>query len=245
VDWLPGEHLTVIGRAGRGKTHFVDRLLREQRRYVVVFKTKHDPEDDTRYWRGYKTITRASGMSDQKHTRFLLAPPLGKVNDPAVLVHGRRVSGMYAQQAIEGWAMIRRVFKEGRWTVVVDEGWYAEHYLGMTEGIEMLQTQARSKGVSVVECVQRPVEISRFVLAEATHLVVFRGDRRDSKTIGDASDRDVGDAVATLRGHDFIYHNSNTSEILRGNSNRLPLVFRPAAERLAGALAGALPGERP
>lgn len=223
LSWVPGEHVAIVGQTGSGKTHLIDRLVRENRQYVVVFKTKDDPEDKDKYWRGFKRVETVKGLDDTRYTRFLLHPPLGKTRDP------------YEHQAREFWRLIDKVFKQGGWTVVFDEQWYIEHFLKGKEGVEMLLTQGRSKGISVVMGAQRPVEISRFALSQASHVVMFRGDRRDADTLGRATSVAVRPVVESLREHDFAYWHQRTRSIVKGNARSLTRVVR-------AALADARPG---
>lgn len=216
TPWHPGEHVAVIGQTGRGKTHVIDRLVRENRAYVIVFKTKDDPEDADKYWRGFKRIETVSGLTDTRFTRFLLAPPLGKYPQ------------QYDHMIREGHRLIAKVFKQGGWTVVFDERWLAENILGLQSGIEMLETQGRSKGISVVSGMQRPVDVSRQALAQATHIVSFAGDTRDGDTIGKATTKPYGQAVMALKEHDFAYYHRVSGRIMRGNSQGLSAVIRPA-----------------
>jgi len=213
--WEQGEHVVVAGTTGSGKTHLLDRLIRENRRFVVVFKTKDDPEDRDKYWRGFKRITRASEIRNPRWTRYLLMPPLGKF--PRQYEHQRR----------EAHALIDQVFRMGGWTVVFDERWYAEKFLGVEDGINMLETQGRSKGITVVSGLQRPVEISRFALSQAAHVFMFRGDGRDAETLGKATTRDIRGVVEGLTGHDFAYWHTKTRTVLRSNSRVLPRVITP------------------
>jgi len=214
--WLPGEHVTVIGQTGSGKTHLINRLVSENRNFIVVFKTKEDPEDGKKYWRGFKRIESVRGLDDTRYSRFLLMPPLG------------RYPKQYEHQEREAHRLIQKVFKQGKWTVVFDERWYAENILKVRAGIEMLETQGRSKGISVVSGLQRPVEISRFALSQATHVFSFVGDSRDGDTLGRATAKPFGQAVMTLTGHDFAYYYKPARRIVLGNSAGLGAVLEPA-----------------
>jgi len=233
--WRPGEHVAIVGQTGSGKTHLIDRLLRENRTYVVVLKTKWDPEDfdpkTAKYWKGYKRIETVRGMDDTRHTRFLLAPPLGKYPH------------QYDAQIREAHRLVDKVFSQGGWTVVFDERFYAEHKLGLQEGIELLETQGRGKSISVVSAMQRPVEVSRFALSQASHVFSFVGDARDGDTLGRATMKPFGQAVVLLTGHDFAYYHKPTRRITTGNSRGLGAVLAPvlaAADATAGAAAATM-----
>lgn len=198
--WIPGEHVAVIGDTGTGKTYLLAKGLLRLRRFVVVLKTKPDP-DDADKWRGFKEIRRAKGMDNERYSRFLLVPE-------------------YRRQAIEGYEMLERVWRQGGWTVVIDEGWYAEK-IGLKETIERALTQGRSKGISVVYGQQRPVTTSRFVISQATHVFTFRVEGRDAKTIAESTSPRILPVIETLTRHEFAYYNRATRFIGKGETRSL------------------------
>lgn len=206
--WVPGEHVSAIGDTGTGKTYLLSRLLR-MRRYVVVFKTKADKDDDDK-WRGFHRIREAKALGDERYDRFLLDPK-------------------YERQAIEGYRMLDRVWRQGGWTVCVDELWYAEK-LGLTLDIERLLTQGRSQGISVVIGQQRPVGTSRFAISQTTHLFTFRVEGRDAKTVAEASTPRILPVIETLTGHDFAYYNRAQRIVATGNARALGRVILSPGE---------------
>lgn len=204
--WEPGEHVAAIGDTGTGKTYLLAKSLLRLRHYVVVFKTKPDPDDKTK-WSGFRRIGTAAGMEDARYTRFLLTPK-------------------YERQAIEGYRLLERVWKQGSWTVVIDEGWYAEQ-IGLRPYIERLLTQGRSKGISVVYGQQRPVTTSRFVISQCTHLFCFRVEGRDAKTVAESTTPRILPIIDALSGHDFAYYHRPTRTVSTGNAARLGALVVP------------------
>lgn len=203
VQWRQGQHVAVVGRTGTGKTYLVSKLV-QLRRYVVIFRTK----PDNNKFPGFDTVRKASAMDHWRSERLLLEPE-------------------YDQQAIEGYRMLDRAWKDGGWTIVIDENWYAEQQLGLKSYIVRLLTQGRSKDISVVVGMQRPVDISRFALSEITHLCTFRCEGRDLKfSLRDSTVDEIVPAVRSLRGHDFVYYNAAKQIISTGNANRLSSIFR-------------------
>lgn len=220
--WMPGEHMAVIGDTGTGKTYLLANAILPMRRYVVVFKTKADKDDDTK-WKGYHRIRRARGITDNRYDRFLLDPT-------------------YREQAREGYDLLERVWRQGSWTIVIDEGWYTEK-LGLQPYIERLLTQGRSQDISVVFGQQRPVATSRFVISQCTHLFTFRVEGRDADTIAEAttprllpyiSERyaeRTHDTSRLLSGHDFAYYHRATRTVGVGNARTVGQLLR--APRIA------------
>lgn len=203
--WTPGEHVAAIGDTGTGKTYLLARGLLRMRHYVVVFKTKPDKDDATK-WAGFHRITRATQLDDERYTRFLLVP-------------------RYEHQAIEGMRMLDKVWKQGSWTCVIDEGWYAEQ-LGLRPYIERLLTQGRSKDISVVYGQQRPVTTSRFVISQCTHLFCFRVEGRDAKTVAESTTPRILPALEGLTGFQFAYFNRRHREVAIGTTDKLGAIIR-------------------
>jgi hypothetical protein len=219
--WYVGEHVAIIGDTGTGKTWLLANALLPMREYVVVFVTKSDPRD-TALWRraGFRFIRRAKDMNDARYNRFVLQPK-------------------YSQQAVEGWRMLERVYRQGRWTVVIDEFLLAER-LGLREQIERLHTQGRSDKITVVVGQQRPVVTSRFALSQSTHIISFRVDGRDAKTIADATttrilpyldEKHSTREVPALDGHDFVYVHRARRFVGRGNARSIGRLIVPVGNR--------------
>lgn len=202
VAWKQGQHVGVVGRTGSGKTYLISKLV-QMRRYVVIFRTK----PDNNRFPGFTTVRHADAMDHWRSERLLLEPD-------------------YERQAIEGYRMLDRAWKDGSWTIVIDENWYAENQLGLRDWIVRLLTQGRSKNISVIVGMQRPVDISRFAMSEITHLFCFRCEGRDLKfSLRDSTVDEIVPAVRNLRGHDFVYYNSAKQTLTSGNANRLSSIF--------------------
>ena len=93
----------------------------------------------------------------------------------------------------------------GGWTAFIDELFYASDRLRLTEPIERLLTQGRSKHISVAIGMQRPARVSRFAISESTHVLSFGLEGRDAKELSYATTRAVEDAVTNLAPHHFVW----------------------------------------
>ncbi len=217
LRWSQGQHVGVVGRTGTGKTYLIAKLT-ALRRYVVIFRTK----PDRNVFPGFELVRNASAMDHWRSERLLLEP-------------------RYERQAIEGYRMLDRAWRDGAWTIVIDENYYAEQQLGLRPWIIRLLTQGRSKDITVIVGMQRPVDISRFALSEVTHLFCFRCEGRDLKfSLRDSTVDEIVPAVRSLRGHDFVYYNAARELVTRGNANRLGSIFAPTnpTQPLDSALGG-------
>jgi hypothetical protein len=200
---VPGEHVTVIGDTGTGKSYLIAKLVR-LRQFVVVFKTKPDPDDSSK-WRGFQRSRYADAMANIRYQRILLQPE-------------------YRHQPREGWRAMESAWQHGGWTFVIDELLYAER-LGLREQIERLLTQGRSKFISTVVGMQRPAWTTRFAISQSTHLFTFRLEGRDIKTVSDATTPRIVPVIESLNGHDFAYFNRRDRTVMVGNARRLGAIF--------------------
>lgn len=199
VVWKPGEHGAFIGRTGSGKTYLIKEIA-QLWRYCVVLRTK--PDKNT--FRGFRTVRTASAMDAWSNEHIVLEPE-------------------YRRQAIEGYHMLEKVWQQGAWTCIVDENWYAER-IGLKDYIERGLTQGRSKDITMIVGMQRPVQISRFALSEITHFFVFRCEGRDLKfSLRDALCDEIVPVVRNLKKYEFAYYNSveGAKSIRVGNANAL------------------------
>lgn len=199
--WRVGEHVAAVGDTGTGKTFLISKLV-ALRNYVVVFRSK---PDDIRF-PGFKTVRSARAMDDMYDTRILLKPK-------------------YEHQMREGYHMLERVWKEGGWTVVIDELWYVEKRLHLGQMVERLLTQGRSKDISVVVGMQRPAQISRFAISQTTHLFTFRVEGRDLATIKESTTPRIVEPIQTLPPKHFAYYNRAERYVVTGDAKMLDRVI--------------------
>lgn len=207
VTWKVGEHISAIGDTGTGKTYLVSKLV-DLRQYVIVFRTK---PDDIKF-PGFRKAATVKAMDDMYETRILLEPK-----------HG--------QQMRQGYELLTRVWDQGGWTIVIDEEWYVEARLHLTEWVETLLTQGRSKKISVIIGAQRPARISRFAISQCTHLFSFRIEGRDLQTIKEATTPRIVGPIASLTGHDFVYYNRSLRVVAKGNARVLERTLSGGAKR--------------
>ncbi len=207
IDWQQGEHMAIVGDTGTGKTYLLSQIV-PFRDFVVIFRTK---PDDIKF-RGFRRVRTAAAMDDARYSHLLLEPK-------------------YEAQFVEGARMLEKAWQDGGWTVVIDELWYAER-IGLGRLIEKLLTQGRSKRITVVVGMQRPVQVSRFALSQCTHMFAFRTERRDGKVLVDAFSDSLkpftGNAQA-LRKHEFVYYNRATGAVARGKAQHVTRLFRKRA----------------
>lgn len=204
VQWQPGEHIAVIGRTGTGKTYMMARLV-EWRKYVAIFRTK---SDDIKF-PGFVTIKDAKGLNDVKSKRLLIDPE-------------------YRHQASIGADVFETVWRRGGWSIFLDELFYI-HRLGLGSYVDMLLTQGRSKRISVVTGMQRPVNVTRFALSEVTHIFAFGVEGRDQKTIAELASDDFATVAGSrdMPPYHFAHYHRPTHSVAVGTADRLDRILVP------------------
>lgn len=214
-DWQQGEHVTLVGPTGGGKTELLTKIL-ERRQYVLLFGTK--PEDDTlrrltRRGGGFKLVRRwedvPAVIPKSGTLRVVLWPKFTKPEH------------VY-DQAVELDKAMRAAFTERHWCLVADELHYACVTLGLSKLIDMMWTQGRAIGISMVGACQRPRWVPLFAFSQATHLFLWRtNDEDDLKRLGGLgglSSREIRATVAAIDRHDVLYLNTRTGQMLITNT---------------------------
>jgi hypothetical protein len=201
--WHQGEHLTIIGSNGSGKTFLLSRLLVEgPRRFVIMVRTK---ADDTRLPAAFKRTTDPGILDDPRVERVLFDVTRRQRNEQAALIA----------------ALMSKVWEQTGWTLAIDEGFYVYDRLGLGDELETLLTQGRGMGITVVTGIQRPVRVSRFILSESMHVVAFDLERRDRRTLEDSTGELLADAAVELRRFQFAWWARKARQVWVGKVQEL------------------------
>lgn len=205
-DWRQGEHISLVGPTGCGKTTLGLALL-ERRKYVTVFGTK--PRDDvldrlarSRTWR-----RRDRWLPRPGEQRIILWPRFDSPDD-------------VAEQKIVFTEALKEIFVSGGWCVFVDEARYLCDFLHLEGLLRLYWQQGRSLGLSLVATTQRPANMPLELYNQATHLFLWREtDRvnliRLGGIAGAVDSTIIKQEVATLPGHEFLYLNTRTGAMIR------------------------------
>lgn len=196
--WRQGEHVTILGPTGRGKTTLALELL-PVRDWRLIFAAKpQDPLIGALREQGYSVAKEwpPRVARTEPPVGVVLWPNVGKVR---LVPEQKRIF----KQALES------VYETGGWTLYFDEVRYLTSTLGLKAQVELLWLQGRSLDLSVVAGTQRPAWIPLEAYSQASHLFMFRDndDRNLARLAGmaGADPRAVRRALSELGRHEVLY----------------------------------------
>ena len=207
--WKQSEHVAVIGQNGSGKSYLVAHALLSARTgAVLVLRTK---PDDIEY-AGFRPISTIKRITPNHH-KYVLD------------VSGKEPDEQARQVARALRFCWRESTPEGGWCIYVDELYYITDELHCGQIVKMIATQGRSKMMSLVIGVQRPVGITRWALSEARHILCFYVEGRDAKTVAEATTPRVLPEFEKLKRFECIYYYVPERELAITEAHRLKEVI--------------------
>lgn len=206
LQWKPGEHFALIGPTGQGKTTMLLNLL-PLHPFVTVFVTKpRDEVMESLLFQGYVKLERWQSLDPRQWPRRLLWP------------NATELDSVERQKEVFHNAF-RTIYREGGWTVAIDETWYVVNELKLGQDIKLFLLQARSLGISLLCASQRPAYIPLEIYDQSTHLMFWRdNDETNLKRISGISWRSadlIRTIVANLERYQVLYVNTRTGRMLR------------------------------
>lgn len=205
--WNQGEHITIIGPTGQGKTTLAMDLL-EHRQYPAVLCCKpRDPILDDVKKLGYKIVrqwppdNRIPGMRYDpiKTPKIALWPPAEKL-------HSR------GRQQRTFLHFLEDAFERGGYAIFADEIRYLTYDLKLNDEMVRILLQGRSLGISLVSATQRPRHVPLEIYSQATHLFLFRESDRQNlqrlSEIGGVNTEEVKAICPHLPQYHFLYVNT-------------------------------------
>lgn len=195
--WRQGEHVTAIAPPGAGKTTLFKAIM-GYRSYNIIFGTKPaDPLYNDLIKSGFR---RVENFSDIKaYDRNILLWPKYAGSIPAIMEKQRQVFKL----------ALDSIVKQGGWSVWLDESKYIAEMLGLRKEISFCVDQLRSNNSSIICGAQRPAWLPPSVLANATHVFLWKSTNREDQIkladIGGIDAKLVRDEAKSLGKHEFIY----------------------------------------
>jgi hypothetical protein len=203
-EFRQGQHVTIIGPNGLGKTTLALRIA-DARSYVIFLATKRrDPlyEELVHEW-GYHRATSLAAIETvdglPRYHRYLYHPQFGIAT----------IKDKRERQARAMSRALNYAFDAGGWCVIADELLWLIQQLRLDEELEAYWYQARTENVSLIGCAQRPAWVPRAAYSQAKHIFLFKtADRDDQRRLGDIAGADVDRVryeVSHLEPYEFLY----------------------------------------
>lgn len=222
--WRQGEHVTIVGPTGTGKTTLMRALMRkrfEARGAVAVLATK--PADRTlEAWARQDQL--AVVQSWPPRAPLFRTPPdpePGVRWDHRVMVwpRGGKTEDRRALLEDTHRTALRDMFWQGNWCIAAEELHYMSDRLNLDDDLIEIWTQGRSNNVSLIGGTQRPVNIPLYAYSQASHLFMF-GDNDEVNLsrlqgIGGMSGKGLQQLVRSLPFHDVLYVGTRERAVIR------------------------------
>jgi hypothetical protein len=110
-----------------------------------------------------------------------------------------------------------KVWRDGCWTIAVDELYFVDNELKLRAPISRILTQGREPGrISMVTGMQRPSLVTRFALGEASHVISFGLEGRDTKILEQATNKRVAEIAEALPRFHFVHYHVPTRRTWTG-----------------------------
>lgn len=203
--WFVGQHVTLVGTTGDGKTVLAEHLY-ELRKFVVVIATKASDDSLDDYSKDFYRTKKW---------------PVDWYKEKVIFWERPDKLGDFSEQREAIYRVLSDIYKKGNRTVGLDDVAYLSGTLRLDDELRMLYTQSRSQNISLVGNIQRPYRVPLEVTNQASHVLLFGvRDRRDVERLVEAqglSKVDVVSAVEKLHKYDFAWIRTGSEPIIVRN----------------------------
>jgi hypothetical protein len=193
-----GQHVTIIGPTGSGKTTLAMELVKA-RGWVVALGVKYRDDTMSRLEKEGWHRVQEWKQRPRSSQRVLVWPKESDLTK-VLQVHKKVFT-----------ELLRDIYRIGHWTIWTDELTYMTDHVGLSKLYRALYILARSGKISLVGSAQRPAFVPLEAYSQASHLFLFRtGDERDLERMGGMNGvnrKQVADTVSQLPHHTFLHVN--------------------------------------
>lgn len=213
MDWRQGEHVTLIGPTGRGKTELMVELLTLPSWWAFFSTKRVDKTQGKLKTYRPRTIKSADEFNPEVSRRYIVAP---KWN----LKLGAADQSELHREVFS--RVLHRAFVQTGWCVAIDELEYINRDLKIADEVDRLLRQGRSQGNSMFLATQRPRHVTLHAYEQATHLFMWRmadlGNVIRAAELAGVNRQLVSGVLPTLGEHDVLYVNTITGETFTTNT---------------------------
>lgn len=205
-DYSPGEHVTIIGPTGSGKTWLGYQLLAatatpELPAVVLVMKPRDETVEKFSKAQKYKIIRNWPPIRkpwDEKPSGYVLWPHTSF--DPYI--------DDSHHQEVFGRALLD-CYKKGNFIVFADETYSLANELGLQKELVTLWTKSRSMKTGLWAATQRPTYVPLWAYSGAEHLFLHKDPDKKAREryseIGGIDPQMVKDITSSLPKHHWLY----------------------------------------
>lgn len=198
LDWRQGEHVSMVGTTGSGKTTLGVTLL-PRRAYRVIVCVK--PRD---------ALMRRIAREEDYHVATVWPPT--KDADRIILWPENKGRRNLDEQSETIGRALDNLYSEGSWAVYIDELEWITNDLNLEHHVKVLWQHGRSLGLSLVTGSQRPRHVPMLAYDQSTHLFLWQNsDKYNRRRMGEISGFDgelAAHAISHLPKHVFLYVNT-------------------------------------
>lgn len=198
-EWEPGQHIAIVGPTGSGKTYIARDLL-ALRKYAIVLATK----------------SRDKTLEEYRFDRFDRWPVEYDARAVLLWKKAKRL-GDFSQQRLLIYRVLDDVYRTGGWSIYFDDLFYISETLALKRAIQMLYTQVRSQGVSLIASMQRPRWVPLEAVSQVSYLICFRiHDEIDAERIAGGmgiNRKELLAAMKELQQYEFMVIQSNGTAV--------------------------------
>lgn len=211
LKWNDGEHIAIFGPTGSGKTTLLLELLKNRDTVVLLLNKVKDSTSSRFIEQQDYTLYRNWEETSPYDDKIALWPPF--YNKASF-----KTQEDVFDTAINGRGKVKGIFQQGNWTVAIDEVLYFVDQLDLRDDLNLLWSQGRSNGISVIAGSQRPFYVPQLMLSSWTHLFAFEptneyDTQKIVNTAGKPS-KELARILPELKEYEFAYANRKSREVV-------------------------------